>query len=212
MEELLPLECYHARTELAVRRMASAGGAAFGAVLGGATGIGIASAVGLGVGFLTGVITAGLTGSFFAAFWGSTMLRMRRADDERAHENDAKLMGESLEDTFRYRMPCSLVRGKDLVPGTLYLDRDRAAFVPVRALSKKVETTYLALAPAPFGIEPWSEAPWRARWVAGGEPRVLRVAGEARVLRLLTPDADRTMERLREVGGSAARSLGSSRR
>ena len=197
MEELLPLDSYHAQAGVTVRRMARAAGSAFGLVMGSAMGVSIGSAVGPMMGALAGLVTGGLTGAIFAAVWGSSMLRMRRAGNERAYENDPGLMGESLEDSFRYRMPCSLVQGERLVGGTLYLDHGRGAFVPIRRLAKSMEIARFALEPSPFYVEPWREAPWWTRLAVGPEPSTLEVASAGRVLRFLTPDPDLAMARLR---------------
>ncbi len=184
---------------MTVRRLASAAGTAFGLVMGSALGVGIISSVGPIAGVAAGLAAAAITGSIFAGVWGSAMLRMRRARDERAHENDSKLMGESLEDSFRYRMPCSLIDGERLVSGTLYLDRGRGAFVPIRRLSKTAENHRFELGPAPFTVAPWHDAPWRARWVLGRDAPTLLVAGGGQVLRFVTPDCDLAMANLREA-------------
>jgi hypothetical protein len=199
MEELLPLESYHAQSELVVRRAARLAGAAFGLVLGSAMGVGIASALDPMTGLIAGVVTAGLTGGVFSAVWGSSMLRMRHARNERAYENDPKLMGESLEDSFRYRMPCALVDGRRLVDGTLYLDRGRAAFVPMRKLARTDEAIELALESSPFDVVSWGAAPAWVRFAHGGEPRILRVGGVGQVLGFLAPDPDLALTRLRNL-------------
>jgi hypothetical protein len=199
LEELLPLESYLAHTEWTVRRLATPAGAAFGLAMGSALGIGIVSAVGPIAAVVSGIAAAAVTGAIFASIWGSALLRLRRARDERAHENDPKLMGESLEDSFRYRMPCSLVDGERLVSGTLYLDRGRGAFVPIRKLAKQVETRRFGIDPSAFSVGPWHDAPWPVRWVLGREALTLQLAGGGEVLRFVTPDCDLAMANLREA-------------
>lgn len=198
MEELLPLESYHVQSDRTLRRLAMAAGSAFGLVMGSATGFAIASATGLAAGAWAGLAAAGITGSAFAVLWGGSMVRLRRADNERVHDNDPELMGESLEDSYRYRMPCSLMHGRRLVAGTLYLDRDRGAFVPIRKLAKSFETTRFSVGPSPFHVMPWQDAPRWEGWKLGA-PAILKVASDGQALRFITPDSDLAMARLREL-------------
>jgi len=199
MEEILPLESYHAQSGAVVRRLSGAAGLAFGLLLGSAMAVGIASAVGPLMGLAAGAVTAGLTGAAFAAAWGSAMLRMRRAYNERAYENDPKLMGEPREDAFRYRMPCALVDGRRLVDGTLYLDQGRAAFVPIRRLANTVGVMELMLESRSFDVVPWAAAPGWVRFAHGREPPILRVGIPGQERYFLAPDADLAVARLRNL-------------